>query len=307
MARQVHRRGPRRGRRPQIVLRRGRIAERHRQLPVLGLPDPDARIRRAGDQHLRHAAHGPRRRMDLRRLLHRAQGPRRRAGRPLVGRRCGRHRPHPEPGRLGAAPRPRVEEPAAQRSAAPRVRRRQIRLLHPPPGRLHRHRQRPGHRLGAGRRHRPCRDRRRDHHQPPLLPHHQGGQERRRPPSDQNPARLAPFGTRCAFVRCRAALRALPLHDRTRAPVGAAGRTGRPVHGSGGRRTHRRRVERPLLQRLDRRPRRPRLHLLCFKRHAPARGHLHRRTAGRLLPAHPRRRPHDRPQRRTTLETHLKR
>jgi len=102
---------------------------------------------------------------------------------------------------------------------------------------------------------------------------------------------------------CAAGLRYV-LHDRTRAPVGAAGRTGRPVHGSGGRRTHRRRVERPLLQRLDRRPRRPRLHLLCFKRHAPARGHLHRRTAGRLLPAHPRRRPHDRPQRRTTLETH---
>ncbi len=67
--------------------------------------------------------------------------------RPLVGGRPVRHRAHRGPRDLGAPGRSQdAVTAAAQRRPPPRVRRRQIRLLHPSPGRLHRG--------GVGRRHR---------------------------------------------------------------------------------------------------------------------------------------------------------
>ena len=99
-------------------------------------------------------------RLDLRPLLHRAQRPEGAAVGHLLGRRAVRHRPHQGPEDLGAAGRSQVQvSAAAQRRAASRICRWQVRLLHPPAGRLHPGRQGRRHRLGILAEHRKSRGR----------------------------------------------------------------------------------------------------------------------------------------------------
>ena len=157
--------------------------------------------------------------------------------------------------------------------------------------RLHRHGQRRRHRLGAGRRHGECRHRRREDNQHPPLPHHKGDQERRGPAPDQDAAGLAASGARRKELRMGTALRALHVHDGTGRPIARHGRAWRILPRAAGRRVHRRRGQRRILERLDRRARRPRTDILRIERHAHARGRVERRASGGLLPQHPRRRP----------------
>ena len=78
-----------------------------------------------------------------------------------------RHRAHARFEDLGAAGRPAdFFGAAAELRAAPRVRRRQVRVLHAPAGQLHRSGARRRHRLGAGVEHGARRDRGGDHPRP---------------------------------------------------------------------------------------------------------------------------------------------
>jgi hypothetical protein len=95
-------------------------------LPETSNPDTNVYDMRVGEA---------RRRLDLRPLLHRAQRPQDARVGHLFGRGAVRHRAHPRHEDLGAAGRPQVQiAAAAQRRAASRVRRWQVRLLHAPAG-----------------------------------------------------------------------------------------------------------------------------------------------------------------------------
>ena len=83
--------GPRRGQRPQELLRGGGERQRRRQLPLLGPPRRDAGDRGPRHQRLRHAPHRARGRLDLRRSSARSGRTRRppRATPPRRSRRPG--------------------------------------------------------------------------------------------------------------------------------------------------------------------------------------------------------------------------
>ena len=88
---------------------------------------------------------------------------------------------------------------AAKRRPPPGVRRRQVRLLHAPDGRVHRRRLRRRHRLDPLRRHPDRRDRPGGHHRRARLPHDQGGEERPgRPPRSRRPRAGCTSPTACA-------------------------------------------------------------------------------------------------------------
>ena len=131
--------GPRRGPRPQELLRGGGERQRRRQLPLLGPPRRDARDRGPRHQRLRHAPHRARGRLGLRDLLHGAEGPAGRSGRHLLGGRPGRDRADEGPREVGAPARPQVAVgPAEERRPPPGAREGALRALHPAAGQLHR-------------------------------------------------------------------------------------------------------------------------------------------------------------------------
>lgn len=80
--------------------------------------------------------------------------------------------------KLGTPAQPRLPKPATECSAAPRVRRRKICIVHPSAGRIHRCRQRRRYFMGIDRRYHSCSDQEGNRHRTAPLSHDQRSEKR---------------------------------------------------------------------------------------------------------------------------------